>query len=205
MEYRVAQTENEIENTSESEADSFIKNVESGSELSLDKMKSWLFRENIRLISKEKELERMKEQFDAEKEQFTTEMKEWSKQIRFEKTRLEQESKFFDKKFKLLEQGFKQLAADKDKFAAEKRAFEYRKKFYQATDEYESRYEYETSTKINVPSDSFFFKGVHNQSSLKKRYKELLKIFHPDNVSGDTETVNEINREYEALKKLYVK
>ena len=37
----------------------------------------------------------------------------------------------------------------------------------------------------------------------KKRYKELTKIFHPDNLAGDTEVIQRINREYEQLKREY--
>lgn len=37
---------------------------------------------------------------------------------------------------------------------------------------------------------------------LKKRYKDLIKIYHPDNVAGDTRTVQEINKEYEKMKQL---
>ena len=165
-----------------------------------DEWKLWLFKENIRLASKEKDLNEMKERFDKEKEQFMREMKEWSRQIQYEKTRLAQETSFFDKKFKLLENGFKQLALDKEKFAAEKRAYEYRLKFYQPEPEFAA-----AAGSVNEPQDSFFFKGVRNQAGLKKRYKELMKIFHPDNLGGDTETVGQISREYEKLKLYFEK
>ena len=45
------------------------------------------------------------------------------------------------------------------------------------------------------------FKGVSNPITLRKRYKELLKIFHPDNLCGDEEMVQLINREYERRKR----
>ena len=48
-----------------------------------------------------------------------------------------------------------------------------------------------------------FFKGVDSELALKKRYRELTKIFHPDNLNGDTDTLKCINREYDALKKVY--
>ena len=44
------------------------------------------------------------------------------------------------------------------------------------------------------------FAGVNNYLGLKKRYKDLLKIFHPDNMCGDHEMVILINREYDRLK-----
>jgi hypothetical protein len=48
-----------------------------------------------------------------------------------------------------------------------------------------------------------FFRGVDNELDLRKRYKELLKIFHPDNKCGDTKTLIRIQTEYENLKSRY--
>ena len=44
------------------------------------------------------------------------------------------------------------------------------------------------------------FAGVKNTLALKKRYRDLLKIYHPDNLAGDKEVVQAINKEYERLK-----
>ena len=44
------------------------------------------------------------------------------------------------------------------------------------------------------------FAGVNNSLALKKRYRDLLKIFHPDNLCGDSDMVTVITREYERLK-----
>ena len=49
------------------------------------------------------------------------------------------------------------------------------------------------------------FRGVNSFLALKKRYKDLIKMYHPDNVAGDHEMVQLINREYEELKKGYEK
>ncbi|MDE6737819.1 MAG: J domain-containing protein, partial [Lachnospiraceae bacterium] len=57
---------------------------------------------------------------------------------------------------------------------------------------------YENGLEVSV-----FFQGVSNPLSLKKRYKDLIKIFHPDNLSGDKEMIQRINREYESLKSSY--
>ena len=48
-----------------------------------------------------------------------------------------------------------------------------------------------------------FFRGVGNKKSLKKRYKDLIKIYHPDNVDGDNSTVLAITQEYENLSQMY--
>ena len=45
------------------------------------------------------------------------------------------------------------------------------------------------------------FRGATNPLTLRKRYKDLLKIFHPDNLCGDAELVQMINREYERRKR----
>ena len=50
---------------------------------------------------------------------------------------------------------------------------------------------------------SVFFRGVRNPLALKKRYKDLIKIFHPDNVAGDKDIIQRINKEYESLKMSY--
>ena len=49
-----------------------------------------------------------------------------------------------------------------------------------------------------------FFKGVTDSDSLKKRYKEITKIYHPDNVNGDEELVKAINQEYELQKRYFL-
>ena len=49
----------------------------------------------------------------------------------------------------------------------------------------------------------FFFKGVNSPLGLKKRYKDLIKIFHPDNLFGDHDTILKINKEYEMMKKKF--
>lgn len=59
----------------------------------------------------------------------------------------------------------------------------------------------EQETKV-VRGDMFFI-GVESEQSLKKRYRDLIKIYHPDNPTGDTGTILEINREYDRLQKIY--
>ena len=46
----------------------------------------------------------------------------------------------------------------------------------------------------------FFFRGITNVLTLKKRYKDLIKIYHPDNLAGDTLAIQEINKQYEELQ-----
>lgn len=44
-----------------------------------------------------------------------------------------------------------------------------------------------------------YFTGVDNAESLKKRYYDLLKIYHPDNQNGDMVVSQKIQEEYEFL------
>ena len=46
---------------------------------------------------------------------------------------------------------------------------------------------------------SKWFKGVSTIDELRKRYRELLKKYHPDNEEGNVEITQEINTEYDRL------
>lgn len=48
-----------------------------------------------------------------------------------------------------------------------------------------------------------YFKGVSNSAELKKRYKDLMKIYHPDNTAGDADVMRKIKSEYEELTRFY--
>ena len=49
-----------------------------------------------------------------------------------------------------------------------------------------------------------FFRGVDDMASLKKRYKSLQKIYHPDNMHGDSTVILAINAEYDKLSRFYL-
>ena len=44
-----------------------------------------------------------------------------------------------------------------------------------------------------------WFKDVTDIETLRKRYRELLKKYHPDNENGSTEITQQINQEYDRL------
>ena len=44
-----------------------------------------------------------------------------------------------------------------------------------------------------------WFAGVKTVEELRKRYRELLKKYHPDNEGGSVEATQEINAEYDRL------
>ena len=44
-----------------------------------------------------------------------------------------------------------------------------------------------------------WFVGVKTVEELRKRYRELLKMYHSDNENGSVETTQEINAEYDLV------
>lgn len=114
--------------------------------------------------------------------------------LRREKREVEREKHLFEMKWKILEEELK-------KVADERMQMEKQRRFYQYVAEHEQRVTEENESKI-VRGD-LFFAGVSDKQGIKKRYKDLLKIYHPDNASGDVQTIQEINREYDILMEKY--
>lgn len=105
---------------------------------------------------------------------------------------LQSEKKLFDQKLQILKISYAQLASEKYALDRDRLKFESEKKHY-------TGYSDAFSSREQTMAVSLFFKGVSNIMALKKRYKDLIKIFHPDNLCGDKETLQLINREYESL------
>lgn len=150
--------------------------------------KLWLFQENIRLVNERKELESSQEKFLEERVRFRNELEELNRRTVMERKRLKEESLFFDKKMAILTDGFKQLEEDRRTFERQKKMLEEKR-----TSSYASEQLYDD---ISEEAVRVLFRGINNSLALKKRYKDLLKIFHPDNLFGDGELVQIINREY---------
>lgn len=134
------------------------------------------------------ELEALREKFLMEKKQFQDEMKLLEKRIKEEQERLRQENLFFEKKMDILKGGFAQLEADRRAFERDKIRMEEKQKILSE------------ETGMTGGGVKLFFRGVSNPLTLKKRYKDLIKIFHPDNLCGDTDVLQLINKEYERLR-----
>ena len=139
--------------------------------------KKWLFKENIRLEELRKSLEDERELLDIQRGMF--------------EKQLQNQKRLFDRQWQILEKETRQLAIDKEKFERNKRV--YRDEIAR-----EVRKGMAVSSGVKI-----FFKGVDNAQNLKKRYRELLKIYHPDNVNGDNKLLQAIIDEYERLKKMY--
>lgn len=157
--------------------------LDEAAEKELRALKLWLFSENIRIQTEQKKLLEMKNRLLKERVQFQEEMKVLNQKVTAARQRLRQDEQFFEKKMAILKDGFSNLEADRKAFEREKRAF--RSAERELSDE-----------------RGLFFAGVRNQLALKKRYKDLLKIYHPDNLAGDKEMMQQISREYERLRKM---
>lgn len=166
------------------------KNLENASKEELEKLKIWLFRENVRMEAQRKEIDDKYIQFDLEKKQFQKEMKQLNQKILSERKRLSKDQLLFEKKLVILQNAYKQLEIDKKMVEQEKKS---------------SRIYKKSSVNKEYPNEDikFCFEGVNNIMTLKKRYKDLLKIFHPDNLCGDTDIVQMINKEYDKLRDSY--
>lgn len=164
-----------------------MRNIENAGAEELAEIKLWLFQENVRVESARQELEEKIQSFEKEKERTLREIKELGRKNEQEKRILLNEKMLFDKKWKILENGFRELEEDRRKLKAEKER------------------SHRTSMRIGnaIQGNLIFFRGVHDTLALKKRYKDLIKIFHPDNAAGDTETIQKINKEYDSLRRRF--
>ena len=144
------------------------------------------------LENERKALEEQRRTLERERQEFT-------RRVEIEDRRLEQQQKLFDMKFKILEEELVKLASEKEHV-------EKQKAFYQRVHDFEfhssSNY-YKPEPVDNIVKGEMFFSGVGSKQSLKKRYKDLIKIYHPDNLDGDKETIQEINSEYHKLCAIY--
>ena len=151
-----------------------------------DEKKKWLFKENIRLQELSRNLEDERKLIEIQMGMLQRQ------QNMLLKKQLESQRDLFEQKWNILERETRQLAIDKDKFEREKLI--YKDKVYR-----EAR-----RSMSNAENVKIFFKGVEDTASLKKRYKALLKIYHPDNMHGDKELLQAINTEYERLSRFYL-
>lgn len=155
------------------------------------------------MVLKQDDLEKEKKKLEEDKKTLAAAKKAFEEALRrfeIDKTAFEreqarkesilgQQQKLFDQKWKILEAELTQLAKDKEEF-------ELHKEFRSKVNEFNRK-------EAGVTSSDMFFSGIDNEIALRKRYKDLLKIFHPDNDCGDVDTVQVINREYDELKRKY--
>lgn len=166
-------------------------NLNSMNEQQLKELRRFLFEERISVINERKAQEEMYEKFMEERVSFREEMKTLNSKVLLERKRLKDEQSFFDKKLSILQSGFASLEMDRKAFEKEKRAFE------------ELQKSNRVSKSVQNFDASYLFVGVNSYLGLRKRYRDLIKIFHPDNKDGDSSMAVAIKEEFERLKERY--
>lgn len=164
--------------------------LSSESEDELKEIKLFLFRENARLENERREMLELQEKFVKERVQFRDEMDRLNHKMVIERKRLKDENLFFDKKMQILQDGFRQLDIDRRHLDKERARFEAEKELLM--NDIVGLGEQSGSDVASI-----LFRGTNNWLTIRKRYKDLMKIFHPDNLCGDAELVQLINKEYE--------
>lgn len=157
-----------------------------------DELKHWLFLENVKLNQQRQQLEFDLEELQKEKARFEREKLILEKEYENREKKIAREKDLFEKQWKIVEQELVNIARDKERIAKEK-AYVQREK-----DELK-RLRQAASGQVGMKS-GMFFSGITGMAGLRKRYRELMKIYHPDNVGGDEAVVSCINQEYEKLK-----
>jgi len=154
----------------------------------LKSFKVWLFRENMRLENERKELNLLQDKLLKERVIFRDEMDALNRRSLIERKKLKEENVFFDKKMAILQDGFRMLDEDRKKLEQEKQKVKNDRLYLE-----------EKSRRDDVPLNKLvevLFRNANNPMTLRKRYKELVKIFHPDNMCGDEELLQLINKEF---------
>lgn len=171
----------------------FEKTLIDGGKEELNELKAWLFKENIRIQMERNELKQMEDKLIKERNQFRSEMEEVNQRLVIERKRLKQDELFFDKKMEILKSGFAQLDIERKKVERDRLMLEADKNAHA---------NYARQEK-GMDMAEMLFQGVKSPLALKKRYKDLIKMFHPDNIAGDHEMVLTVNKIYEELKRDY--
>lgn len=180
------------------------KNMDIAQNISVEDMASiklWLLQESQRLEYARRSFERERQEFEEKKQQFEAEkhiimasVQEQARRTELEAKTLATEKILFKQKLEILEGGFRSLCKEREDFETEKEKYR---------DRYAASGSSGSAMSVSTQRNSVFFNGVDNVLALKKRYRDLLKIFHPDNMDGDNETVQVINREYAILKEQF--
>ncbi|MCR4902920.1 MAG: J domain-containing protein [Butyrivibrio sp.] len=151
--------------------------LKSGTKDELYELRMFLFRESCRIENETCSLDEREKKI-KEEEKYISDSR---KKLEQDKERMKENNRFFEKKMDILRGGFDQLEADK-------RAFEKEKTKQRSVGE-----------AFDYNGAELLFSGVNNSLALKKRYKDLLKIYHPDNMCGDTRMIQMINEGYSVL------
>lgn len=156
----------------------------------LGELRLWLFKESCRLENRESLLDERAERLEREREKFVQEKERLKAQIEREREALWEKDDLAEQKLEMLREAYDRLDADRQRIERERKQLDKQRAYNEAAAYYSA-------------DNELFFAGVSSQIALKKRYKELIKIYHPDNLGGDARAIQAINQEYEYLSRMY--
>lgn len=151
---------------------------------------NWRFQKTVGTRFNELKIPDEREELRRQWQLLEYERQEFLKVKAFEEQRLAREKHIFNMEWQMLEEGWRKLASERESIGTK------RPSHGSTKDGEASEHLVLSDVKVSV-----LFSGVKNLRSLRKRYKDLIKIFHPDNMSGDTGVIQRINEEYELLKR----
>ena len=158
--------------------------IDKATEDELLEMRLWIYKESQRLEQEQKAVDEKVAEIEKKMENLRVRFQTERSQFEHDKQKFKDDQALFEQQIEILKEGFDKLNADKKVIEREWKKLE-QEKGYLREDEY-SRAE-------------FFFKGVNSLLALKKRYRDLMKIYHPDNMCGDHRLCDMINEEYNIL------
>lgn len=180
-------------------------NSEDASIEEVKELKSWMFQEQVRIQARHDELMEFNHELVQMKRDLERQREDLNAREKAFKKRYENNESLIAKELKIIEEAYHQLELDKKALECERLNFEHERSKYR-------RQKMSGSNRTNThqyggASEAYdgtsFFRGVNSELELRKRYKELLKIFHPDNKCGDTKTLIKIQTEYDSLRSQY--
>ncbi|WP_026660143.1 hypothetical protein [Butyrivibrio sp. AC2005] len=158
--------------------------IDKATEEELFEMRLWIYKESQRLEQEQKAVDNKVAEIEAKLKKFREKFQFERSQFEHDKQKFKDDQALFDQQIEILKEGFDKLNADKKKIDREWKKLE-QEKGYLREDEYSQA--------------EFFFQGVNSLLALKKRYRDLMKIYHPDNMCGDHRVCDMINEEYNIL------
>lgn len=168
-------------------------------------IKSWMFQEQVRIQTRRDELMEFNHELTQMRRELEREREDLNAREKALKKRYENNESLIAKELKIIEDAYRQLELDKKALECERLNFEHEKSKYRK--QKMSGANRSNAHQYGGASDAYdgtsFFRGVDSELALRKRYKELLKIFHPDNKCGDTKTLIKIQTEYDSLRSQY--